>query len=118
MTAPDSPRYSGGYVSTETIALKIEHLESTLASLSGNLLAELRLLRQEAVRRDVYDEQRRADQTELATLREELKRRADKSDMDQVKEELKDAKQRKWTVWVAVVAAALALLREQVSALI
>lgn len=104
MTSPDTtPRYgSGGYVTNEVISLKLEHLEGTVSTLANNLVAELRELRREAVRRDVYDEQRRADQAELA----------------QVKEELKEARQRKWAVWLAVTAAIIALGRDLLSGLL
>lgn len=48
-----------------------------------DILAELRLLRQELVRRDVYEAERRADAAEVATLRGDvsaLERRLAESD--------------------------------------
>lgn len=98
--------------------MKLEHLETTVATLASNLLAELRLLRQEAVRRDVYDEQRRADQSEIAALRKELEQRASQADMVGVKEEMKENRQRKWTVWLAVTAAVIAIGRDVIQTLL
>ncbi len=80
-TAAYSPS-SGGYVTNEVIALQLKHLTD-----------EIQLLRREGIRRDVYDEQRRADQMELA----------------QVKEQLSSAQNRKWAVWLAVIVASIAL---------
>lgn len=79
---------SDGYVSNEVIALQLKHLTD-----------EIRLMRTESIRRDVYDEQRRADQMELQG----------------VKDQLAAAQQRKWAVWLAVAAAGLALGKDLVS---
>ena len=98
--------------------MKLEHLETTVATLASNLLAELRLLRQEAVRSDVYNEQRRADQAEIAALRKELEQRASQADMTVVKEEMKENRQRKWTVWLAVTAAVIAIGRDVIQTLL
>lgn len=118
MTTPDQVFNGGGYVSNEVIALQLRHLETTIATVASNLMTEMRLLRQDAVRRDVYDEQRRADQAELVQLREELKQRAQKSDVDQVKEELKEARQRKWAVWLSLAGVAFALGKDLLTSLI
>lgn len=48
---------AGGWVSNEVISLKID-----------NLISEVSMLRQELVRRDVYDAQRAADQARIAAL--------------------------------------------------
>lgn len=125
MTAPAHPSSNGGYVSSEVIWLKLEHLGTTVDHLSTNLMSELRLLRTEVVRRDVYDEQRRADQTELKQLRDELARRVEKteistlqSDLATVKAEQRETKNRKWAVWLALIAAGLAVGKDLLSALI
>jgi hypothetical protein len=127
MTHPANsvPSSNGGYVSSEVIWLKLEHLSSTVDVLGTNLMQEVRLLRTEVVRRDVYEEQRRADQAELQQLRQELARRADKSEADQVrqdlarvKEEMKERKARGWAVWLALTVAGFALLKDLASSLI
>lgn len=117
MTTPDQAYNGSGYVSNEVIALQLRHLETTVATLATNLMAEMRLLRQDAVRRDVYDEQRRADQAELAQLRKELAQRADKGDMEQVKEELKESRQRKWAIWLSLAGVAFALGKDLITSL-
>lgn len=116
---PSTPSSNGGYVSSEVIWLKLEHLTATVDSLGTNLMQEVRLLRTEVVRRDVYEEQRRADQAELKQLRDELARRADKSeaeqvrvDLNRVKEELKEKKARGWAVWLALTVAGFTLLKD------
>jgi len=116
------PTSDGRYVSSEVIWLKLEHLSSTVDVLGTNLMQEVRLLRTEVVRRDVYEEQRRADQAELKQLRDELSRRSDKTeleeirrDLQQVKEDQKEKKSRGWAVWLAVIAGGLALLRDLIS---
>lgn len=78
MTVP-----TGGYVSNEVIAIQL-----------GHLTAEISALRSELVRRDVYDEQRRADRMEL----------------ESIKAQLLQAGQRRWGVWLAVIGAGLSLL--------
>lgn len=108
---------NGGYVSSELLWLKLEHLTTTVDQMGTNLMSEVRALRAEGVRRDVYDEQRRADQAELKQLRDELARRADKTELIQVKEELKEARQRKWAVWLALAGVALALGKDLILAM-
>lgn len=120
MTAsPYSPSPNGGYVSNELLALKIEHLSTTVDTLATNVMGELRLLRTETIRRDVYEEQRRADQAELKSLRDQLAQRIDKSDLAAhtadlaaIKEELKEKKTRGWAVWLALAAASFTLLKD------
>jgi hypothetical protein len=72
-----------GYVSNEVIALQLV-----------NLTEEIKLLRQELVRRDVYEEQRRADRIE----------------MDGIKRQLEQAGNRRWALWLAGAAGGLSLL--------
>lgn len=125
MTHPansSAPSSNGGYVSSEVIWLKLEHLASTVDHLGTNLMQEVRLLRTEVVRRDVYEEQRRADQVELKQLREEVARRSDKTELEeirrdllQVKEDQKEKRSRSWAVWLAVIAAGLALARDLIN---
>lgn len=99
---PTTPSSTGGYVSNEVIALQLRHLETTVSTMSTNLVAELQLLRVEMVRRDVYDEQRRADQAKLTLLEQELK----------------ENRQRKWLIWLAVAGAGIALGRDLLVAMI
>jgi hypothetical protein len=83
----------GGYVTNEVIALQLKHLGDTIDVLRTHIVTELQLLRQESVRRDVYDEQRARDRSEL----------------DDMKKRLETAEQRKWMMWVAVATAVFAL---------
>lgn len=103
------PPTSGGFVSNEVIALQLRHLETTMNAMREQVVAELQLLRVESVRRDVYEEQRRTDQTKLENQRLEL---AD------LKLELKSAQQRKWAVWLALAGAGIALGRDLLVSLI
>lgn len=72
----------GGYVSNEVIALQL-----------GHLTEEIKMLRTELVRRDVYEEQRRADRNEL----------------DAIRTQLAQAGQRRWQLWLAIGAGGIAL---------
>lgn len=118
MTAPDPIQLSGGFVSNEVIDLRLRQLEATLSASVANLVAEMRLLRSDAVRRDVYDEQRRADLAELASVKKDLadtkddlrgaRKEADEA-RKEAKDEMKEARNRKWAVWVALAAAIFAL---------
>lgn len=100
MTAPVAP--NGGYVSNEVIALQIKHVGDTVDALRLQVVGELQMLRSEMVRRDLYDEQRRADLRQL----------------EQVQAELKEARQRKWAVWLAVAVAFIALGRDMLGELV
>lgn len=106
-TAPPSP--NGGYVTNEVINLKLEHLTSGIDAMRMQLVSELQLLRVESVRRDVYEEQRRTDQTRMENQRTELAA---------LKDELKSAQQRKWAVWLALAGAGIALARDLLVSLI
>lgn len=125
MPHPTSSTPNGGYVSSELLWLKLEHLTTTVDQLGTNLMSEVRALRVEGVRRDVYDEQRRADQAELDRLRAELSQRSEKPEVAQlraeltvVREELKESKQRKWAVWLALAGVVLTLGKDLLSAMI
>jgi hypothetical protein len=89
-------------VSNEVIALQLRHLGDTIDNLRGQLVGEIQMLRAEMVRRDVYDEQRRADRAEL----------------DDMKKSLQQADQRKWVLWVAVVTAVIALGKDLLGSLL
>lgn len=93
---PPSPLSNGGFVSNEVIALQIRHMGDTMDMLRVQIVGELQMLRAESVRRDVYDQQRQTDKLAL----------------EQVKEELKEARQRKWAVWLAVGVAVFALAKD------
>lgn len=97
MTAPSIPG-GNGYVSNEAIWLQMKHFGDSIDVLRTHIVNELQLLRQESVRRDVYDAERRADQAE----------------MTEVKRKLETAEQRKWMLWVAVATAVLALGKDVV----
>lgn len=87
-----------GYVSNEVIALQLSHLTD-----------QIKALRTELVRRDVYEEQRRADALELKTVFAEL-------------QSLKDAQaqsgQRRWQMWLAIGAGGIALGWQMLTSLI
>jgi hypothetical protein len=101
VTAPSIPG-GNGYVSNEAIWLQMKHFGDSIDVLRTHVVAELQLLRQDSVRRDVYEAERRADHAE----------------MESVKKKLEVAEQRKWMMWVAVVTAVLALGKDVIGTLI
>ena len=105
MTAPSfpsPPSANGGYVTNEVIWLQMKHLGDTIDVLRTHVVGELQMLRADSVRRDVYDEQRLRDRSEI----EEMKKQIDRSE------------QRKWMMWVAVATAVLALGKDIFSSMI
>ena len=83
-------------MSNEAIGLKLEHLSNNVDNMRSQLVSELQLLRVESVRRDLYEEQRRADLKEI----------------EDIKEKQKASDSRKWMMWLAVATAAFALGRD------
>jgi hypothetical protein len=100
MTAPSVP--PGAFVTNEAIWLQMKHFGDSIDVLRTHIVTELQLLRQESVRRDVYDAERRADRAE----------------MEDVKKKLDVAEQRKWMMWVAVATAVLALGKDVIGSLL
>lgn len=92
----------GAYVTNEAIWLEMKHFSDSINVLRTHVVTELQLLRQESVRRDVYEAERRADRTE----------------MEGMQKKLEVAEQRKWMMWVAVVTAVLALGKDVIGTLI
>ena len=101
MTAPSIPG-GNGYVSNEAIWLQMKHFGDSIDVLRTHIVNELQLLRQESVRRDVYEAERRADRTE----------------MEGMQKKLEVAEQRKWMMWVAVVTAVLALGKDVIGSVL
>jgi len=86
------------YVPNEVIATKLD-------ALTG----EVRELRRELVRRDVYEAERRADAMALEAVRAEV---------GGVKSDLATGKSRQWQIWLALAAAAIALGKDLVMAVL
>jgi hypothetical protein len=112
MTGPAVP-IPGGYVSNEIIALQLKHLSDSIESMQGNLGSEMRMLRAEVVRRDVYDAERRADQAELKTLKDEVAAAGQR-----LKDEMASSNNRRWAVWLAIIVGGVGLGKDLLSGLL
>jgi uncharacterized protein YaaR (DUF327 family) len=111
MTAPQIPVV--GYVSNEVIALQLKHLSDTIDGMQNNLGAEMRMLRAEVVRRDVYDAERRADQAELKALKDEVAAAGSR-----LKEEMTTANSRRWAVWLAIAVGVIGIGKDFLTGLV
>lgn len=111
---PSAPSFpNGGYVSNEVIALQLKHMGDTMDALRGQVVGELQMLRAESVRRDLYDQQRQSDKDALDGVYKELNLA-----LAPIKDELKEARQKKWAVWLAVGVAVLALTKDLLGAIL